>query len=89
MKTWEEFKKYQRYSADELDFYGCVDGDGMWFDSSRSFDVAVHFCCYYANEFNLTPAEELRWMDEEGRKRGYSIIHGTLIKQMYEKGLIK
>ena len=90
MKTWEEFKKYQRYNTtDELDFYGCVDNDGLWFDSSRSFDIAVHFCCYYANEFDLDNAGEIQWMATEGAKRGYSIIHGKMIKQMYEKGLIK
>ena len=46
METWEEFKKYQRYhtGGDALDFYGCVDKDGMWFDSAASFDIAVHFC---------------------------------------------
>ena len=89
METWEEFKKYQRYNPDALDFYGCVDKDGMWFDSAASFDIAVHFCCYYAGQYELSTEEELKWMDTEGTKRGYSIIHGTMIKQMYEKGLIK
>ena len=88
MKTWEEFKKYQRYSTDELNFYGCVDKDGLWFDSSRDFNTAIHFCCYYAGEFKLDNAGEAAWMATEGAKRGYSIIHGTMIKQMYEKGLI-
>ena len=87
MKPWEEFKKYERWDANELDFYGCVDKDGMWFDSAKTLDIAIHFCCYYAGEFDLT--NELAWMDTEGVKRGYSIIHGTMIKQMYEKGLIK
>ena len=86
MKTWEEFKKYQKWS-DSLDFYGCVDKDGVWFDSSDSFEIAVHWCCYYAGEFDV--ANELAWMATEGVKRGYSIIHGTMLKQMYEKGLIK
>ena len=89
MKTWEEFKKYQRYNANELDFYGCVDKDGMWFDSSDSFKIAVHWCCCYAGEFDLTNEGEIQWMATEGCKRGYSVIHGTMIKQMYEKGLIK
>lgn len=87
MKTWKEFKKYERWDANELDFYGCVDKDGMWFDSAKTLDIAIHFCCYYAGEFELT--NELEWMDTEGVKRGYSIIHGTMLKQMYEKGLIK
>ena len=84
---WEEFKKYQSWDANALDFYGCVYKDGMWFDSSDSFEIAVHWCCYYAGEFDV--ANELEWMSTEGVKRGYSIIHGTMLKQMYEKGLIK
>jgi len=89
MKTWEEFKKYERWDTNALDFYGCVDKDGSWFDSAKTFDIAVHFCCYWANEFDFTNDEELAWMNTEGCKRGMSIIHGTMIKQMYEKGLIK
>lgn len=91
MKTWEEFRKYENLRPDQnkLDFYGCVDKDGMWFDSAASFDIAVHFCCYSAGEYDLTNEGEIQWMATEGRNRGYSIIHGTMIKQMYEKGLIK
>jgi hypothetical protein len=87
MKTWEEFKRFERWDGDALDFYGCVDKDGLWFDSSKTFDIAVHFCCYYANEFELV--DEIGWMNTEGRRLGLSIIHGTMLKQMYEKGLIK
>ena len=53
MKTWEEFKKYKWHNFDELDFYGCVDKGEVWFDSADSFVVAVHWCCFYAGEFNL------------------------------------
>lgn len=92
MKTWEEFSM-RYYSAqlnkDPLDFYGCVNAEGEWFDSSASFSIAVHWCCYSAGEFELTNEGEMQWMTTEGRKRGYSIIHGTMLKQMYEKGLIK
>jgi len=91
MKTWEEFsKRYHTYGPDPLDFYGCVNAEGEWFDSSDSFEIAVHWCCYSAGQFELgTAAAELEWMTVEGHKRGYSIIHGTMLKQMYEKGLIK
>lgn len=96
MKTWEEFNT--RFLAvrndlgkDPLDFYGCLlpddDGKWSWFDSSESFDIAVHWCCYSAGAFD--EADELKWMATEGHKQGYSIVHGTLLKQMYEKGLIK
>ena len=91
MKTWEEFNT--RFTpingTDPLDFYGCVNAVGEWFDSSASFDIAVHWCCYYANEFELTNEGEIQWMTTEGRRLGLSVIHGTMIKQMYEKGLIK
>ena len=93
MKTWEEFNT--RFSwvspraTGPLDFYGCVNPEGEWFDSSESFDIAVHWCCYSAGAFDLTNEDEVKWMTTEGRKRGYSIIHGTMLKQMYEKGLIK
>ena len=91
MKTWDEFKKYENmHSAkDPLDFYGCVNAQGEWFDSSDSFEIAVHWCCYSAGQYDLTNEGEVQWMATEGRARGYSIIHGTMIKQMYEKGLIK
>lgn len=92
MKPWEEFSM-RYYSAqlkkDPLDFYGCVNAEGEWFDSSESFDIAVHWCCYSAGAFDLTNEGEIKWMTTEGRKRGYSIIHGTMLKQMYGKGLIK
>ena len=91
MKPWSEFKKYQnmRHDQDPLDFYGCVDKDGVWFDSAVWFDTAVHWCCMYQGVGNLTTHEELTWMNNEGRALGYSVIHGTMIKKMYEKGLIK
>ena len=89
MKPWEAFKRYEKYNGDALNFYGCVDKDGVWFDSAASFDVAVHFCCYEDGEFEFTNEQEIEWMNTEGVKRGYSVIHGTMIKQMYEKGLIK
>ncbi len=89
MKTWEEFNT--RFTnikgSDPFEFYGCVDAEGFWFDSSESFDIAVHWCCYYANEFELE--DEVKWMNTEGRKLGLSVIHSTMLKQMYEKGLIK
>jgi hypothetical protein len=90
-KAWEDFRKFQshRSGADPDDFYGCVDADGVWFDSSVSFGTAVHWCCYYAGEFHMTDEQEMEWMNTEGRKRGYSIIHGSQIRKMHTAGLIK
>lgn len=91
MKAWEEFRKFQslRSGVNPDDFYGCVDAEGVWFDSSPSFEIAVHWCCYFVGQYNLSLEGEIKWMNTEGRKRGYSIIHGTQIKKMYEAGLIK
>jgi hypothetical protein len=85
MKSWGKFCRYHG----SPDFYGCVNAEGEWFDSSESFDIAVHWCCYSAGAFDLTNEGEVQWMATEGHKRGYSIIHSTMLKQMYEKGLIK
>lgn len=87
-QTWEEFNRKIVTNPDG--FYGCVAPDGTWFDSADDFAVAVHWCCYHAGEFNLhTEAGEMEWMASEGRRLGYSIIHSTMLKQMYEKELIK
>jgi hypothetical protein len=83
-RTWDEFK---RTFADT--FYGCVAPDGLWFDSAVYFNIAVHWCACNAGEFDLSPKQEMEWMNTEGRALGYSIIHSTMLKQMYEKGLIK
>lgn len=88
MKTWDEFKKYKRASPNALDFYGCVYKNGLWFDSSDSFEIAVHWCCYSAGQYGLSVEEEIKWIATEGHERGYSILHGEILKQMYEKGLI-
>ena len=89
--SWEKFRRYANLApgAKRNDFYGCVDKNGDWFDSAASFDVAVHWCCCYAGRFDLLNDEDkLKWMNDEGRKLGYSVIHGTQIKRMYEAGLI-
>ena len=73
MKTWEEFNTRYRAmhnSQDPLDFYGCVNAQGEWFDSSDSFAIALHWCCYSAGEFDLTNEQELEWVNNEGRKLG-------------------
>lgn len=94
MKTWEEFCKFRGWEKDKpLDFYGCIvlddDGKYVWFDSSNCFDIAVQWCCYANEQFDLSPEQEIAWMNKEGCRIGYSIVHGTLLKGMYEKGMLK
>ena len=85
MKPWKEFNRM--HSTDN--FYGCVGPDGKWFDSGMTYTTAVTHCCYREGEFDLSVAEEAEWMNDEGAKLGYSVIHSSMIKKMYEKGLIK
>jgi hypothetical protein len=85
MKTWEEFNRMR--SVDN--FYGCVAPDGAWFDSGMCYTTAVTHCCYRENQFGLSVEGEAEWMNTEGQRLGYSIIHSTMLKQMFEKGLLK
>ena len=85
MTTWQQFKRY--HASDS--FYGCVAPDGTWFDSAMMVSNAVHWCACHAGLFELSPAEELEWMDNSDLSHGYSIIQSTLLQRMYEKGLIK
>lgn len=68
------------------DFYACVDSLGNWFDSSELFSTAVHWCCCDAGHFDMTTEEELEWLNNN---KFYSVIHCTLLKQMYDAGLIQ
>ena len=84
-KTWEEFRRTYHDS-----FYGCVNSEGEWFDSSELFNTAIHWCVMSATQGDSRGiADEVRWMDDVGSKLGYSIVHSTMLKKMYEAGLIK
>ena len=85
MQTWEEFNRMRGTEV----FYGCVGPDGDWFDSGMAYSTAVSFCCAYAGKHGLSYRKEAEWMNNEGAKLGYSVIHSSMLKQMYEKGLIK
>lgn len=85
-KSWD---KFNRMHGDDT-FYGCVDKDGFWFDSSRQFEIAIHWCCMNAGAHGFNTLEkEAEWMRTEGAKLGYSIIHSDMLRKMYEAGLIK
>ena len=90
MKTWEEFNRYSNHTAYDEGFWGCVNRNGEWFFSSESFEVAIHWCCcYHAGQFELSNEQEREWFETEGKRLGLSIIHSDMLKQMYEKGLLK
>lgn len=86
-QDWETFSKRYRLHSEDLAFYACLDRDGRWFDSSESFSIALHWCRYYAGDFS-DEISDSQWMNEDGKKKGYSIVHGTMLKKMWEKGLV-
>ena len=85
MTKWETFKRFRGSDS----FYGCVAPDGTWFDSALLFTNAIHHCCQHAGQFDLSPAQEMQWMDDSDLSHGYSVIHSSLLEKMFEKGLIK
>jgi hypothetical protein len=84
-KSWAEFNRFKP----NADFFGCIDAEGAWFDSADLFGTAIHFCCADAGVMGLNIEEEIEWMDEIGKAKGYSIVHSTLLRRMYEAGLVK
>jgi hypothetical protein len=50
---------------------------------------AIHFCCYAEGEFELSPTQEMAWMETKGKDLGYSLIHSLMLEKMYKKGLLK
>jgi hypothetical protein len=85
-KTWKEFSRMKMHD----NFYGCINSEGEWFDSSELFETAIHWCVMSATHGDTRGiANEVLWMNDVGSKLGYSIVHSTMLKQMYEAGLIK
>jgi hypothetical protein len=84
----EPWDKFNRMRGTEV-FYGCVAPDGSWFDSGMVYTTAVTHCCYYAGQFGLSLEDEALWMNTEGAKLGYSVIHSSMLEKMYKKGLLK
>ena len=85
-KTWKEFSRFHSHYI----FYGSVNSEGVWFDSSELFNTAIHWCVMTATHGDDRGiGDEVRWMDDVGSKLGYSIVHSTMLEKMYEAGLIK
>jgi len=80
--AWNGLKSRFPHSGN---FWGVVDPDGAWIDSSTQFATAVHWACMDAGYTDLTPDEELRAVN----RLGYSIIRSTHLKQMADAGLVK
>lgn len=82
-KPWAEFNR--RHT--DKPFYGCLDKNGEWFDSSDLFETACMWCAYSVGAFNQT--NYALWMEEYGIKYGFSIVHSDMLRRMYEVGLVK
>lgn len=69
------------------EFYACVTLDGVWEDSSMSFMGAAYNCCQFdgVRPGDMTEIDVL----EHIQTKKWSIIHSTILPQMYEAGLIK
>ncbi len=88
MTTKERGEMPNRLHTDKP-FYGCVDKNGSWFDSSERFDIAVHWCyCAHGSGQDLTLEQELEWMHTDGVKLGLSIVHSDMLRLMWMAGLI-
>jgi hypothetical protein len=86
MIPWSEFCRLHHHGPDG--FFGCVDRHGVWFDSSESFHLAVHWCALQHGMSLETTEQEIDWLNTAGRKLGLSIIHSDQLRKMYEAGLI-
>ena len=87
-KSWQEFRRMRGLDC----FWGCVDKDGYWFDSSVLFEAALLWCYRHAGHSDDASTEEiLEWIGgtRQGDQLPYSIIHSSMLEKMYEAGLIK
>ena len=85
-KRWKKAKR--RFSTDNP-FYGVINSENAWIDSANSFALACQWAAYNAGEYEArTYEEKLAWMETEGAKLGYSIVHSNHLEHMVESGLI-
>lgn len=83
-QQWLAFK--QRTSNTE--FWACIDTDGNWFDSAHLYNTAVHWCRMH-NDERQQDMDDLEWMDKFGHQAGYSIVHHTMLRKLWEHELVK
>ncbi len=83
MGNWNDIKN--RY-PNHKPFWGVVNKEGNWIDSSQTFEVAVHWAAMDSSvDSERLFDEEIQIMKEEG----YSIIHCSLLEKLVDAGLIK
>lgn len=78
---WDEFNRMRHTQ----NFFGIVQEDGTWVDSASAFNVAVHWCCMADGHHFDSFEEEVAWVNQSK----WSIVHSSLLRKMYEAGLIK
>ena len=78
-----------RYFSEDDNFFGCINPEGHWCDSSDNFEPCITWCRYDAGNFDeMSRQEELHWLNTTGRVLGYSIVHGTLLKKLFINKLV-
>jgi len=84
-QQWLAFK--QRTS--QAEFWACIDAEGYWFDSAHLYTTAVRWCRIYHGEWGEPAMVDVDWMDTFGHQAGYSIVHHTMLRKLWEQGLVK
>lgn len=88
-KFIQAVQRFSKAREGDFDFYACLDKDMRWFDSALSLEMAIHWCCLYSGApSDMAIESEIEWLNRDARHLGMSIIHGTLLKELIELGLI-
>lgn len=84
--SWAQIKHRYTPIGDHMSFWACIDRDGVWCDSSVSFEVAVHWCAMDCGAgCDLSFEQEVAAME----KHGYSIVHSNFLPRLADAGLIR
>lgn len=80
---WDSMKN--RYNFNGEPFYAVIATDGVWCDSSQSFETAMTLAAMDAGQMTFNTERLNEWLNNSG----YSIVHSTLLENMVNAGVIK
>jgi hypothetical protein len=80
--TWNEFRAHRFHACN---FFGVVDKEGNWVDSSIQFHTAVMFAAWHEGHTDVMSAEAVCLLNE----LQMSVVHSSMLEKMYEAGLVK
>jgi hypothetical protein len=91
-QSWDKFSKRFLSGRAQGYWWGCVNKDGQWYDSSLSFDTACHWVAMNYGWGSLSKEERDQYHNNEAcfieKVCEDSVIHSSTLKKMYEAGLI-